>query len=163
MKKGQFYILAAIILTGMLISSLVLSGIRSPTKYADIPKSYMDEAYYVINLAILNFPQNVSQYVYDYTDNWLEFTNHKYLVVPVLRYNNKIYVKNYLDETISVSYPSVGELDLQPDSEIVLDFTDNNLLINYDYEDYPINLSLDTHFKALFVAIEDGRKRIIIK
>lgn len=99
-KKAQLYIFTAIILCSLVFGFVAPKAfIRKPDKtFTNIHKNYMDEAYHVINSAIVN-NANVTSRFNSFTLDFLRYTDTKkinFQMLYILTYRDKMELYNSL-------------------------------------------------------------------
>ena len=106
-KRAQFYILAAILLVGyvMTIAPAAIKPKKPISTFKSLHQNYMDESAKAINNAVY-YDSNVSELLMNFSDSFSAYAKTRdpnFRLVYALLYRDRIYMKNYLDETINAT------------------------------------------------------------
>ena len=151
-KKGQFYLLTAIIFCSVMF---VLLYYKQPLpevnpEFEALYNNYIYEAPIAINNAVYE-NKNISKNFDNFTINFMKFAkenNIDFRVFYVLVYEDNIEVVNYLNQKVNITN---NNLLLNSSQKRVLDKL-NNLTIEYEGTTYIYNITEeDIQFKILAV------------
>lgn len=152
-KKGQFYILTAIIFCSVMFTLLYN---RQPIpkvnpEFENLYNNYIHEAPIVINNALYE-NKNLSSSFQNYTSNFMAFAKEKninFKVFYVLVYDNKIELVNYLNAPINIES---GNILLNISQKRVIEKI-QNLTVDYQGTIYNYNIS-DENVQFKFLVIK---------
>lgn len=112
LKKGQFYIFVAILLSAISFSMLKGSTVLAkPHSFEDIRANYIQESEFVLNNAIYQ-EQNPFEQFDHFTKNFQKFAREKNInfeVVYMLLYQDTIKIVNYLSVPVTVNITGTEE------------------------------------------------------
>lgn len=120
-KKSQYFVVAAIIfisLALMLVSGVMISG-KQRNVFDELKENFLVEANVAINSAVSLYHEtesSVPEQFDRYVQNYIEYSasrNVDFRLVYFLLYEDRIYAKNYLDTTLSIS-TRFDRYDLEP-------------------------------------------------
>ena len=161
-KKSQYFVVAAIVFISLalvLVSSNIMGGSRRPI-FEELKSNFQNEAYIAINSAIASSFE--SEYnVFEQFDNFVEryilYSAEKgvrFDLVYLLMYEDRIFIKNYLDSDFMIS-TQFGEynlsymdvLNVSAENYIELRNPTNNYLFVFD--DLPVQFRSVSELKII--------------
>lgn len=108
-RKAQFYIVAAVILCGLAVALVSSSFVVSKNKivFAELQNNFMRESSMAINSALGSGDDlytSFEDFVSEFRD-FAEERNIEFNLVYLLKDNENIYIRNYVDDVIFVETP----------------------------------------------------------
>lgn len=151
-KKGQFYIITAIILL-VFAAGIASSGsnvIKPKNTLQELKKEFVQESPIVINLAILqkNLTTNVTGRYDEFVNNFITYSktkNAKLDIAYLLAYDNSITVGNYYNNQITANQNGITTI-IQSNQVVTLSRTSSINITAGDYVyDFEIENGATTH------------------
>ena len=152
-KKGQFYLLTALLLCAFIF--VISPGLRksstSDNTFIELKDNFVAESYDVINYAIYS-EDDLSTTYRDYVQKFLKYSarrNVDFGVLYILAYDNRIEIDNYLNSPVRI-YHNEQMLELDHAASGIINKT-YKLEIEYSQKRYKFGLNDENvQFKALF-------------
>lgn len=152
-KKGQFYLITALILlipTYTLLVSQQNFGREKTTNFDVLSKNYISESRIVINNA-LYYDNNIYQEIESFTQDFIDYSNTKNIDLKILymvKNGESLRVVNYLKDVEITDF----NITLKSSETINLNTT-NEITIKYEETEYIYEFSNETiEFKALIMS-----------
>ncbi len=173
MKKGQFYILAAVILLAITFTVFALSSksnvfTKNEDTFEELHENYVREVSEVINNMIYEKNQADLEEIdldklEDFTSQFMNYAKTRspsFSLVYMFSYHEDVRVANHFDETIVVSVSGVNST---VEAGELVDLETSDIYVVYAFDNmYELERDQDIDFSAIFRSERGNEVRIFV-